>query len=521
MEAGDSLVANQSASSTDADFPGENLFKGYSPVLLDLAVACCVLFILLGIPGNLITIIALLRCKKVRNATAVFIINLSVSDLMLCCFNLPLVASLFWQRAWRHGQFLCVLLPLLRYGLVAVSLFTVFAITLNRYVMIGHPQLYPRLYKRKYLALMVACTWLTGFGALIPTLLGEWGKFGLDTSIGSCTILPDEQNRSPKKFLFIIGFLIPCLAIVVCYARIFYIVRKTALKSRARNLKSATATPAASNHGGGDNGLLGVATNGANSEISGVTCSSMRRDGLASEDSAIGLSSLAETNGHSDMKSDVGDANGKSRKCSFLTPTPMRLQLPGKAMFRMEDQSTSGVDTGNLGDDEGGVITPDRSATPSVSAPGSPTLQRRERMSSAVTVNSALSHFASVFRKSPRRRRPSTPSAPQPGKMTAKDKKLLKMILVIFVCFLVCYLPITLTKTFKAVEFMNLNILSYILVYLTTCTNPIIYVVMSSEYRQAYKNLIMCRRAEWTIGDPAGGHNGPNGGPSRSVSQRA
>jgi hypothetical protein len=45
----------------------EHLFVGYSPILLDFAVACCILFILLGIPGNLITIIALLRCKKVRS----------------------------------------------------------------------------------------------------------------------------------------------------------------------------------------------------------------------------------------------------------------------------------------------------------------------------------------------------------------------------------------------------------------------------------------------------------------------
>jgi hypothetical protein len=49
---------------SDDEFTG-NLFEGYSPVLLDFAVACCILFILLGIPGNLITIIALLRCKKV------------------------------------------------------------------------------------------------------------------------------------------------------------------------------------------------------------------------------------------------------------------------------------------------------------------------------------------------------------------------------------------------------------------------------------------------------------------------
>jgi hypothetical protein len=83
-------------------------------------------------------------CPQVRNATAVFIINLSVSDLMFCCFNLPLAASTFWQRAWRHGKLLCELFPLTRYGLVAVSLFTVLAITINRYVMIGHPRLYPK-----------------------------------------------------------------------------------------------------------------------------------------------------------------------------------------------------------------------------------------------------------------------------------------------------------------------------------------------------------------------------------------
>lgn len=80
------------------------------------------------------------------------------------------------------------------------------------------------------------------------------------------------------------------------------------------------------------------------------------------------------------------------------------------------------------------------------------------------------------------------------GKMSAKDKKLLKMILVIFSSFLVCYLPITITKTFKDVmDWRGLNIAGYILIYLTTCINPVIYVVMSSEYRCAYKNVLLCR----------------------------
>lgn len=100
---------------------------------------------------------------QVRNATAVFIINLSLSDLLFCCFNLPLAASTFWNRAWTHGDLLCRLYPLLRYGLLAVSLFTILAITINRYVMIGHPRIYPRfvvvLYGLLFLLSDGLCVW--------------------------------------------------------------------------------------------------------------------------------------------------------------------------------------------------------------------------------------------------------------------------------------------------------------------------------------------------------------------------
>ena len=85
---------------------------------------------------------------------------------------------------------------------------------------------------------MVLATWLSGFGALVATWFEQWGRFGLDPAIGSCSILPDLYGRSPKEFLFILAFLTPCVAIIVCYARIFYIVRKTALKSRRKDKAS-------------------------------------------------------------------------------------------------------------------------------------------------------------------------------------------------------------------------------------------------------------------------------------------
>lgn len=52
-----------------ADWKNEletELFQGYSPALLTFASVCCIVYMMVGVPGNLITIIALFRCKKVR-----------------------------------------------------------------------------------------------------------------------------------------------------------------------------------------------------------------------------------------------------------------------------------------------------------------------------------------------------------------------------------------------------------------------------------------------------------------------
>ncbi|KAK9511536.1 hypothetical protein O3M35_000172 [Rhynocoris fuscipes] len=454
----------------------------------------------------------------VRNATAVFIINLSVSDLMSCCFNLPLAASTFWRRSWRHGLLLCRLFPLLRYGLLAVSLFTVLAITINRYVMIGHPTIYPKLYRKQYLALMVAATWICGFGALIATWLGRWGEFGLDPKIGSCSILPDSSGRSPKEFLFLVAFVIPCICIVVCYARIFYIVRKTALKSRVAAGKSTTSV--CTSAGGG---TVGSGKSGYYGKVK-----LLRKSGnytSSTEDSAFATSSTAQSLSTEKSSSvlDNGDTGGTEImiKMSNLAPSS-HLLVPRRHSNKIcaEASSSSGIEEGGQRDDE--EILSTRSGSPVSACSSSPPPQhpaaaghhhhqhctkldrakkRADRVPSAV--NSTLSQVASVFRRtshaksvlSPSRRQSS--AAPVPGKMTAKDKKLLKMILVIFASFVTCYLPITLSKTYRdLLEMRALNIAGYILIYLTTCINPIIYVVMSSEYRQAYKNLLMCRSAD-------------------------
>ncbi|XP_023315239.1 uncharacterized protein LOC106654093 isoform X2 [Trichogramma pretiosum] len=613
---------------TEADHRS-NLLKDYPPWLLTFAAACCVLFMLIGIPGNLLTLFALFRTKKFKNATAVFIMNLSLSDLMFCCVVLPLAASMFWHGVWLHGAFFCQLFPFLRYALVAVSLFTVLSITINRYVMIGHPRLYPKIYTPRNLLCMVLSTWVGGFGALLPTTFGVWGRFGLDPAIGSCSILPDANGRTPKISLFVLAFVAPCLSIVVCYARIFHIVRRTALKSRRRDAeqqqqqqrRDATVPPAviaktelatektitlARSRRKSGSALSCQLTTASHTHDTAQTTTSLcceatsaqscppkietRRFSLARLVGSLQQQGTMTTSNSNYLEATTTSthetASAASSSCDVVLPE-LRIQdndnftkslqdfpyidVPQQSQQQqqhLQSRNDSGLilDSSSLPaavDLSSRFLSPpityryedtsDDCASSRSDSPSASDRPSHRRFSSASSYNNPYNggggggaggedpnhtndirtaddkkpaaviisiagvdhhhrhnhhhhHHNHRNRRHHKRRRSRFPSFRRghnnnnnnhdgTGRMTAKDKKLLKMILVIFAAFLVCYLPITISKTFKLniLEWRGLNIAGYILIYLTTCINPVIYVVMSSEYRHAYKNMLLCR----------------------------
>lgn len=207
-----------------------------------IAAVCAILFSVVGILGNLITVLALLKYARLRkHATTAFVISLSVSDLIFSSVNLPLTASRYLYEAWVLGDALCQVFPLFFYGNVAVSLLSMVAITLNRYVLISRSDLYPHIYTTRGITLMLIAIWTLSFSLLIPSLLGIWGKLGLDQTTFSCTILKKE-GTSPKKLLFVLGFLVPCLVITVSYLCIYYRVRSSRknLEAHSRGKRKGT-----------------------------------------------------------------------------------------------------------------------------------------------------------------------------------------------------------------------------------------------------------------------------------------
>lgn len=114
---------------------------------------------------------------------------------------------------------------MIRYGSVGVSLLSVATISINRYILIAWPQIYPRIYTKAKVACYITIIWLFSYGLQIPTFLGVWGTFGFDAKLGTCSIKKDENGKSSKTVLFAAGFAVPCIIIIICYAKIYLVVR--------------------------------------------------------------------------------------------------------------------------------------------------------------------------------------------------------------------------------------------------------------------------------------------------------
>ncbi|XP_021189408.3 protein trapped in endoderm-1 isoform X2 [Helicoverpa armigera] len=200
-----------------------------------LAAVCACIFSVVGVVGNLVTTVALLMHPKLRgHVTTMFVLSLCVSDLLFCSINLPLTANRYIKQHWGLGPSLCQMFAFVFYGNEAVSLLSMVAITINRYTLIAYYDMYSQIYTTTKIWVQLLLIWLVSFGLMVPPLLGVWGQLGLDASTFSCTILP-KDGKSPKKYLFVFGFALPCVVIIVSYSCIYWRVRQSKRKLEGRS----------------------------------------------------------------------------------------------------------------------------------------------------------------------------------------------------------------------------------------------------------------------------------------------
>lgn len=129
-------------------------------------VATYSVLILSGSTGNGLVCLVVARKPQMRTPRNIFIINLAVSDLLLCLFTMPLTLTEILVKVWPLGEFMCKMTSTLQATSIFVSTMSITAIALDRYNAILYPT--REWNKRLGAVFILTAIWLVAFLLALP-----------------------------------------------------------------------------------------------------------------------------------------------------------------------------------------------------------------------------------------------------------------------------------------------------------------------------------------------------------------
>ncbi|RUS91553.1 hypothetical protein EGW08_000668, partial [Elysia chlorotica] len=105
--------------------------------VIALVVSYCTI-IILGLFGNILVIVVISRKKSLRGSRNMYILNLSICDVVMCSICMPFSLAKLSLKKWTLGLAMCRTMSALATIDVFVSTLTIVAISVDRYMSIVH-----------------------------------------------------------------------------------------------------------------------------------------------------------------------------------------------------------------------------------------------------------------------------------------------------------------------------------------------------------------------------------------------
>ncbi|XP_018013907.1 neuropeptide F receptor-like [Hyalella azteca] len=198
--------------------------------------------ITVGVAGNSLVVLAVIRKPAMRTARNVFIINLAISDLVLCLATTPLTLLEIVPQYWPLGDtpFLCKLVGTLQATSIFVSTISITANALDRYYVILRPT--RRALGTSGALLTLPGIWACALLLAMPQFLfrtlqhHDIGLPGLDAVNFCFEEWPVDHGRGYYSvFVMLVQFFVPLLTVTISYARIVHKLKFRMTKTVVRN----------------------------------------------------------------------------------------------------------------------------------------------------------------------------------------------------------------------------------------------------------------------------------------------
>nr|ALM88308.1 neuropeptide receptor A12 [Chilo suppressalis] len=126
--------------------------------------------ILLSLVANILLIVVAVKCNYTKNVTNIFLVNLSAADLLVTGICMPIQLSKAITLVWFYGETVCKIVNYIQGVAVAASVFTLTAMSVDRWLSISpEPRLRPP--GRKQALMLLSLLWIAALLIFIPLLM--------------------------------------------------------------------------------------------------------------------------------------------------------------------------------------------------------------------------------------------------------------------------------------------------------------------------------------------------------------
>ncbi|XP_075872633.1 neuromedin-B receptor [Nelusetta ayraudi] len=236
------------SSNISEEFPGwgsSSSSSSSSDEAVHVAVRCVMtsvysLIVVVGLLGNVTLVKIFCSSSAMRSVPNIFISSLAAGDLLLLLTCVPVDAFRYFSEEWVFGQAACKLIPVIQLTSVGVSVFTLTALSADRYKAIVNPMDIQTSSAVFWTCLKAVSIWLFSVLLAVPEAVFSQVVTMQVTPAGSrehgnvtlvnCIPYPLSNQTHPKVhsvLIFLVYFLVP-LAVISVY---YYHIARTLVRS--------------------------------------------------------------------------------------------------------------------------------------------------------------------------------------------------------------------------------------------------------------------------------------------------
>eukprot|EP00064_Thunnus_orientalis_P026217 superscaffoldBa00015821_g26707 len=161
------------------------------------------------------------RTRRPGSPTNIFILNLSVADLIFLLVCVPLHATIYSLDEWVFGAFLCKAGHYFLMVSMLVSVFTLVAMSVDRYIAVVRSKNAPCVRSRRNALVGVCVIWTLSLVCSVPVAQHHvlTSHHTAPNSTFCWEVWSGAARRAYKVTIVLLGYLLPLLLISCCYAK--------------------------------------------------------------------------------------------------------------------------------------------------------------------------------------------------------------------------------------------------------------------------------------------------------------